>query len=556
MTLSLASLVRQNRFLYPRLRVLKYALWNLPLVGRVIPDPVELEQMEEIGRQSSEASMTGSGDGPRILFFTMRGWSYQTAWDATLAAALRQRGAQVSFYTCGKRLPICDIASHHASPPTPCSFCASYMRRALSAWRFSVSRLRDYVSKREIAQIRSMIASLPYEEYDALSINGLSVGQLVKTSVRWFMCSGTIGDDALARRAHRDFLASGAVMAHVVPRLLDAVQPDKLYVLNGLFFAEGILLAAARVRGVPVVTHEVGFLPNTQVFAHNRIAGHFDRDDIWPEYKDVALLAHEAEQLDTYLAGRRGGGQDAAKYYPSIEEDKKAIVQRLGLDVNKRLAVAFTNILWDSAVLDRNRAFGSMVEWLDETIKYFCEHDDVQLLIRVHPAEVRLSMQETREQVVPLLMSRHPNLSNNVKIIPPESDVSSYALMQMSDVGLVYTSTTGLEMSLLGKPVIVTGKTHYAGKGFTLDAKDRDDYLHLVGNIAQIEPLSPRLLEMARRYAYLFFFRTMLPVSAVTLEARARVLFNFGSLDDLAPGCFPDLDLIGDAVLNGTPFVQ
>ena len=42
--------------------------------------------------------------------------------------------------------------------------------------------------------------------------------------------------------------------------------------------------------------------------------------------------------------------------------------------------------------------------------------------------------------------------------------------MDSSDLGLVYSSTTGLELALYGVPVIAAARIHYADKGFTIDA--------------------------------------------------------------------------------------
>jgi hypothetical protein len=552
----LISFVSSHPRLYANLRALKYTVWSTPGIGKVVADFPELVQMEAIGKRTAAVDWGKPDNRPRILFFTFRGWSTHVAWDATIAAALQLRGADVRFFTCGKRVPLCEVATHHASPPTPCNFCAPYIHRTMAAWRFPVTRVRDLIAPAEIAQIRRQIAAIPFEKYGEFTFDGLPVGKLVTTSVRWFLCSGTIGDDALSRQTYRDFLASGATMTRVGARLLDAVRPDKLYLLNGLFSAERIMLELARARGLPVVTYESGFMPDTLVLAHNRIAPYYELDDEWRRYADAPLTPAESAQLDEYLFARKSGGKDAAKYFPTIEKDESAIRARLGLLPEKKLVVAFTNILWDSAILDRDRAFESMMDWLDETIRHFAPHQDAQLVIRIHPAEVRLAMQESREQVAQMLSARYPDLPGYIKIIPPESAVSSYALMRLADVGLVYTSTAGLEMALDGKPVIVAGLTHYAGKGFTHEANHRAEYLVMLDNLAGLSPLSAEQVARARRYAYLFFFRFMLPFPPLTMLPRGRLRFNFDALGDLRPGRWSELDLICDAILNNAPFIR
>ena len=59
---------------------------------------------------------------------------------------------------------------------------------------------------------------------------------------------------------------------------------------NGLFFAERIMLEAARRRGVAVVTYERGMPLNSVLFDHNQPAIRFDLDPYWPEARRRAQL--------------------------------------------------------------------------------------------------------------------------------------------------------------------------------------------------------------------------------------------------------------------------
>ena len=74
-----------------------------------------------------------------------------------------------------------------------------------------------------------------------------------------------------------------------------------------------------------------------------------------------------------------------------------------------------------------------------------------------------------------ILRAASPELPDHVRAVPPESDISTYDLIELADVGLVYTTTVGLEMAMRGIPVIVAGQTHYRGKGFTTDPGSVED---------------------------------------------------------------------------------
>jgi len=102
-----------------------------------------------------------------------------------------------------------------------------------------------------------------------------------------------------------------------------------------------------------------------------------------------------------------------------------------------------------------------------------------------------------------------PDVPPHVVLIPPESKVNTYDLIESAHLGLVYTSTAGLEMTMHGVPVITAGQTHYRGKGFTDDPDTLASYFSILDQ-RLAEPLgrrlSPEKVERAWRYAHRFFF--------------------------------------------------
>jgi capsule polysaccharide export protein KpsC/LpsZ len=93
--------------------------------------------------------------------------------------------------------------------------------------------------------------------------------------------------------------------------------------------------------------------------------------------------------------------------------------------------------------------------------------------------------------------------------VAAEDSVNTYDLIALADLGLVYTTTVGLEMAMSGLPVIVAGRTHYRGKGFTQDPESWDAYFSVLdkslGDL-QAARLEPRQIDQAWHYAYRFFF--------------------------------------------------
>ena len=54
-----------------------------------------------------------------------------------------------------------------------------------------------------------------------------------------------------------------------------------------------------------------------------------------------------------------------------------------------------------------------------------------------------------------------------------------FDFFQLVDGDVTVYGTSGLELALLGKPVILAGEAHYGGKGFTYDGLSQNSYKEL-----------------------------------------------------------------------------
>ena len=99
------------------------------------------------------------------------------------------------------------------------------------------------------------------------------------------------------------------------------------------------------------------------------------------------------------------------------------------------------------------------------------------------------------------------DIPENIHLIGPMEKINTYDLMEIASLGLVYTTTTGLEMAMNGIPVIVCGQTHYRNRGFTLDPSNWDEYYPLIENALKGKArLTDAQIETAWEYGYRFFF--------------------------------------------------
>jgi hypothetical protein len=216
----------------------------------------------------------------------------------------------------------------------------------------------------------------------------------------------------------------------------------------------------------------------------------------------------------------------------------------------------FTNVNWDAQIAYPQSAFPDQLAWLVQTIEHFRTRPDLQLVIRVHPAETK-ALDISRQRMADEIRAAFPALPGNVYIIPPESDLSTYTLADLIDAGIVFATKFGIEMAVRGVPVVVAGDAWIRGKGFSYDASSQEEYAEILQGIERLPRLSPPLVERARVYAHHFFFRRTIPIPVELGDdpMADSAVVDLSTLDELRPGRNPAVDVICSGILHGTPFV-
>jgi capsule polysaccharide export protein KpsC/LpsZ len=141
-------------------------------------------------------------------------------------------------------------------------------------------------------------------------------------------------------------------------------------------------------------------------------------------------------------------------------------------------------------------------------------------------------------------------------VIPAEEEISPLDFFELVDGGVTVYGTSGLEMALHGKPVILAGEAHYGGKGFTYDGLTIATYRELLYQAVSLQPLSEEQRRLARQYAYSFFIQRQVPFPVVKNPNSAWWEFQFDKRKLLLPGNDPFVDLICDRILDGQDFVM
>jgi hypothetical protein len=531
------------------------------------------EQWRRVLKNSrEELASLSAPKGPRVLLA-----SAAMLWDeiklvieSTLAAALRLRGADVHVMVCGSSLPACEITPWGNYTPDPgpagpelrgllrrdcCRSCTHQVDKLFAQLPVNRVRLSDAAMPHRIPACERTISSLNPNDYRGYQYKGINVGEYAYASMLRTTLRGTLEDDPTTALMFRRYMFSIVYYVDLLERFFDLHRPDRVVVCDGVYAMMGTLSQFAERRGVPAVAWGVPLRKQTLWFergdsVHRKLL--LEPASSWDGFE---FSSAKEQTIDEYLCHKRLGGKDYLAYHDGSVEDAPAIRAELGIGEGQRIVSLFTNVLWDAQIFYQGTAYPGMLEWLEDTIRYFESRPQQILAIRIHPAESR-GFTPTRQPIAAEIERRFSTLPANVRVITPDSRISSYTLAEMSDAALIYGARMGWEIAALGTPLIIAGEAFSRGKGFSFDASSRDEYLALLERSADLPRNSAAITRKAKKYGYHFLYRRMLDLPILS-PSLTRPELKFSRLRELTPGsCPPQLDLICDAIIDGrTPFI-
>lgn len=485
--------------------------------------------------------------------------------ESLMGVALFLRDQPVDFLLCDSALPACmmceinwytDLESFvRDGPADRCASCYKPGARMLDDAGFNHIGLTSQLSDDELRDARLLAGKTPKQEIASFCVDGVPVGEHAVAGALRFFARGDIEDEAWSEAVLRRYFESALLTYYACYRLFSGGLYKVVVLNHGIYVPQGVIAETARRTGVRVVTWHPAYRSRCFIFNHDETYHHGLLNEPVSVWERMRWSARHEERVTRYLRSRWLGEEDWVKFHSDPELDVAQIQKELGIDFSRPTIGLLTNVVWDAQLHYRANAFSSMSEWLLKTIEYFRDRKDVQLLIRIHPAEVTGTL-PSRQLAFDEIRRAFPRLPENVFIIPPESRASTYVAMSRCNAAIIYGTKTGVELTSIGIPVIVAGEAWIRGKGVTLDAATSDDYFRLLDSLPFPARLDERTVQRALKYAYHFFFRRMIPLECFE-ERNGWPPFSIAlhGLSELEAGRLKGLDVVCDGIVDGSLFV-
>ena len=514
-----------------------------------------------------EQAAQTAANGPKVLIATnVGGHGPVSVVESMLGVALTLRGVQVHTLLCDGMLPGClkaeisslpdpGVIERYELPKVLCPGCVQRGEAVFSPIGTKVIRLSELVTPQDLDQAKHLAAETPATQIPHFRQDGLAVGEHAYAGALRYYARGDLSAESLGEVVLRRYFEASLLTAYAMQRLLKEVHFTAACFHHGLYVPQGIVGEACRKCGVRLSNWVVAYRRNTLIFSHGDTYHHTLLSEPATEWEGMAWGDQQDAQILDYLKSRWRGTRDWIWFHEKPDEDFDRFIRVSGIEPGKPCVAMLTNVMWDAQLHYRANAFSNMLDWVLQTIGYFKRRPDVQLLIRIHPAEIR-GTAKSRQPLTEEIEKFFPQLPRNVFIIPPESPVSTYAAMMHCDSAIIYGTKTGVELTSIGIPVIVAGEAWIRNKGITLDASSPEQYFEILDRLPLGRRNSIEITRRARKYAYHFFFRRMIPLPFLVPNGGPTAFqIAIEKLDNLLPGNYPGLDVICNGILGGTPYI-
>jgi hypothetical protein len=496
----------------------------------------------------------------RILVFSPYAlWKIHTIYEETIAKACQVQGAKVEYLLCDG-LPECDQHwDSKANSPRPfdlCQRCQASAKASLDDLGFPYGWLGDFVSQPERASAFAWAQSAPPAELRQASFNRAPIGEWVLSSViAYFRKYPPDLSNWHVVSVYRGFLFSAAIVATGLRNYLEANAIDSALLFNGRQSIARVALEIFQQRGIRVLTHEraeyqrghLNVKPNVHCMSPEPFKA------FWSIWSQVPLKRESLDATLKWLIQRRYGANLAWIPFSTSSSCDSSLRTRMNLSQGKRLWALFTSST-DEVAGDplMQGPYRSQADWVRDVMQWVALRDDVELIIKVHPnlggnryigkAVDELRIYEEMKSVLPA----------NVRIVQPEDAVSAYSLAEEADVGLTFGSTIGLEMAMLGKPVLLASRALYEHGSRTLTVRSRESLPAMLERCLHAST-DREIQREAFRLAYYYIFAFELPFPAITVLDIYQAKLNYTDREDLAPGKDDSLDHICNFLIQGRP---
>jgi hypothetical protein len=234
---------------------------------------------------------------------------------------------------------------------------------------------------------------------------------------------------------------------------VDKTNPDCIYIFNGRFAESYPIVEYAIKKNIDYKTIEVARSKHRYDVYDNNLP-----HDLEARFKKIeetwanGIPSEREKKAIDWFERTRSGTKDIG-----INFIKDQIQNTLPHNFDSQKEnIAIFNSSEDEMKVMKDRStplYKSQNEAIEKVVSHFLDNKDIHFYLRVHP---NLGIAKN-SQMDGILEMDSPNLT----VIPPDSNIDTYALVDACDKTFTFGSSVGIEATYWGKPSILFGRTIY-----------------------------------------------------------------------------------------------
>lgn len=415
-------------------------------------------------------------------------WITHFATELEIAQVHLDRGDRVEFLVCDASLTCCE-----ANPDGlvhRCDRCRLRRSEALKLLTTSVREhaLGDYLPAGIKGIEDEMLARLgTVEQAESYTYEGHDLGNAALSSAIWDARDPLCESPRAFERMRRYAVSSLRSYLGVKAFLQRHAGFERVYVFNGRFAsARGALRACQEISGLEVFTHERGanigkYATFRNTLVHDRALWTQNILDSWNQAEDPRRATELGSQY--FVARRNGVNEDWVSYIQQQSSGKLPA----SWDRNQ-LNIAIFNSSEDEFVGLGKEWKNPIYETQSDGIRRIVEdslarHPNAKFYLRVHPNLTGVDNQDTR-RIAALAGMGLPNL----EVIPADSDICSYSLVDACDKAITFGSTMGAEATFWGKVSLLAGHSFYGDIDAAYKLGSHQELVEMIGCALEPKP--------------------------------------------------------------------
>lgn len=434
------------------------------------------------------------------VFSTHVLWTPHYETDLEIMQRHLDAGDKVTHVVCDRNRSLCDlIVSHNLyrnlSPLLPdrarCTACVTMRKNGTRLLRGRVQLVRISRSSGVVkTSLQSSFADM--DELRHYVVDGFDVGEAVLSSVISF-CRDPKPDMLVYAELIKRYLRSCYDLYLYALEFIRRTRPDRVYVFNGRLADARAILRACQASQIDCFVHDRAHdLEHYSIFEnalpHSRDNAASVIRDLWTREPDCEKKAGIAASF--YEGRRRGQGGS----WFSFVKDQKPDMLPEGWNGEKRNVAIFCSSEDEFAAAGeewRNPLYADQLHALRSILAdpMIAQNRGIHLYVRLHPNPKTVDNHYVR--------ALHGLSQHNLTLIPADSPVSTYALIDNCDKVLTFGSTVGIEAVYWGKPSILAAESFYHFLGGNYIPQSHSELVEML-----LSDLSPKSKEAAIAYGY------------------------------------------------------